>query len=467
MTNPDKPASSRPESSSDPLVRWAAGRLTGPLVRRAGLPSPRRLAREAGPYRADELAGRAVSLGAVPGGWALDALREALVALGAEPHPGPTWSKRARIDVAVLDATGCDDVASLARLRTFFGPVLRQLAPCARLLVVAADPLGCPTPLSAAAAQGAEGFTRSLAKEIGRKGGTANLLYLDAGAVDRLIGPLRFFCSYRSAYVSGRALRISALARPVGTDLLSLPRLAGKVALVTGAARGLGAATAERLAEEGAEVLCIDVPAAGAQLEALCSRIGGHPLALDITAAEAPGTMAQWLADHTDGLDIVVHNAGITRDRTLLKMSEAEWDAVMAVNLQAIIDIDVALDAAGMLRDDGREICLSSISGIAGNVGQANYATSKAALIGYVGARSQVLAARGITVNALAPGFIETDMTRRIPLMIREAGRRMNALSQGGQPRDVAEAVAFLALPESDGVTGEVMRVCGQALLGA
>jgi len=164
---------------------------------------------------------------------------------------------------------------------------------------------------------------------------------------------------------------------------------------------------------------------------------------------------------------VLVHNAGITRDRSLFKMSEAEWNQVMAVNLQAILAIDAALDQADLLAPGAREICLSSISGIAGNAGQTNYAASKSALIGYVAARSAVLASRGATINAVAPGFIETDMTRQIPWLIREAGRRLNALSQGGQPRDVAEAVAFLALPESGAVRGQTLRVCGQALMGA
>jgi len=162
-----------------------------------------------------------------------------------------------------------------------------------------------------------------------------------------------------------------------------------------------------------------------------------------------------------------VHNAGITRDKMLANMTEVQWDLVMAVNLKAIIDLDAALDAAGLLRPGCREICLSSISGVAGNAGQANYATSKSALMGYASARARLLAANGMTINCVAPGFIETEMTKKIPLMIREAGRRMNALSQGGQPRDVAELVTFLALPEAAGVTGQTIRVCGQAMLGA
>lgn len=454
-------------SSPDLLVEAAAGRWSGGLIRRLGLPTPRRLRREKGPYRDDELAGRQVSFGTAGGGCALDAARAALGDLGAQMHAGPVWSTRAGIDVAVFDATGCTDVASLGRLRAFFGPVLRQLTPCARLLVLAPDPASAADAVSTAVAQATLGFVRSLAKEVGRNGATANALQVPPAAADRLAGPLRFLCSDRSAYVSGQVLGVSALAQPLNVAAEGLQRLDGKVAIVTGAARGLGAATAERLAEEGADVLCIDVPAAKSTLDALAARIGATTLPLDITVEDAPTQIVDWLRKQTGGVDVVVHNAGITRDRTLLKMGEADWDAVLAVNLQAVAVIDAALDAESLLRDNGREICLSSISGIAGNVGQTNYAASKAGLIGYVARRAQQLPARGITVNAVAPGFIETEMTQRIPVMIREAGRRLNALAQGGQPGDVAEAITFLALPESVGITGQTLRVCGQSLMGA
>lgn len=460
------PAPSRP-ATSDRLADLAAGRWTGPLIRRLGLPSPPRLRREDGPFRRDELAGRVISLGGAPGGYAMRVLRPLLAGLGAEVHDGPVWSTRTRIDVAVFDATGCTDAASLAMLRGFFGPVMRQLAQSARLVVIAPDAATANTPAAAATARAMEGFVRSLAKEVGRNGSTANLLALHKHALERLGGPLAFFCGHRSTYVSGRVLHVTPGVVESALVPAFLPRLQGKVAVVTGAARGLGAATAERLSEEGATVLCIDMPAPSNCLEVLSGRIGGIPLSLDITAPDAPARIIECLRANGISVDVLVHNAGITRDRTLLNMSEAEWTSVMAVNLEAIIRIDQALDEAKLLADGAREVCLSSISGIAGNVGQTNYAASKAALIGYVEARSRALAPRGVTVNGVAPGFIETEMTKRIPLLIREAGRRMNALKQGGQPRDVAEAVAFLSLPESIGVTGQTLRVCGQALLGA
>lgn len=441
---------------SDRLVDLAAGRWTGPLIRRLGLPAPRRLCREPGPWRSDELRGRHAGVAGTAQGAALAVVRHSLLAHGAELDAGD-----GPLDIAVFDATGCHTVASLQALKDFFGPRLPRLAPCAHLLVLATAPDTLDSAEAAAAAQACEGFVRSLAKEVGRRGATANLLWLTPGSPDRLDGPVGFFCSHRSAYVSGRALRLTATvaappAAPTGPP----------VAVVTGAARGLGAATAERLAEDGTRVLCVDVPAAHAALTALAQRLGGTALALDITAAEAPQQLAAALRPW-GGVDLLVHNAGITRDRTLARMSAAEWDAVMAVNLQAVLRLDAALDDANLLRAGGREVCLSSISGIAGNAGQTNYAASKAALIGYVARRATALAERGITVNAVAPGFIETEMTRRIPWLIREAGRRMNALAQGGQPRDVAEAVAFLSRPEALGLTGQVLRVCGQSLLGA
>jgi 3-oxoacyl-[acyl-carrier protein] reductase len=451
---------------SDPLIDYAAGLWTGPVVRKLGLPTPIQLKRESGPYRLTELEGRGIATGAVTGGYAIEAAKVALQKMGGVPRPGPVWDTRTKVDVAVFDATGCQDVASLSHLRVFFAPLMRQLAQCARIVVLAADPLECEHPIERAAATGVEGFVRTLAKEVGRNGSTANLLYVSRNAVERLDGPLRFFCSYRTAYVSGRPVRITNEAKLTPT-VNQVLRLKDKVTVVTGAARGLGRATAVRLAEEGAKVICIDVPSSKPVLDDLAAQLGGVSFPLDITAPDAPAQLVSLVRTSYGGIDVVIHNAGITRDRMLVNMTEIQWELVMAVNLKAIIDIDAAIDAEGLMRDDSREVCLSSISGIAGNAGQSNYAVSKAALMGYASARAAQHAGKGITVNCVAPGFIETEMTKQIPLMIREAGRRMNALSQGGQPRDVAELVTFLALPESSGVTGQTIRVCGQALLGA
>jgi 3-oxoacyl-[acyl-carrier protein] reductase len=240
--------------------------------------------------------------------------------------------------------------------------------------------------------------------------------------------------------------------------------LAGKRALVTGASRGIGAAIATTLHRDGAQLVLLDVPALSADLAKVTTRLRAQSIELDITDADAPARIADRLAG---GIDIVVHNAGVTRDRTLAKMPEDRWSSLMEINLSSEERIDDELLAKGLLAENGRIVCVSSMSGIAGNSGQTNYATSKAGVIGMVHALSGELAKRHATINAVAPGFIETQMTAKMPVALREAGRRMNSMSQGGLPVDVAETIAWLASPASTGVNGNVVRVCGQSLLGA
>jgi 3-oxoacyl-[acyl-carrier protein] reductase len=161
-----------------------------------------------------------------------------------------------------------------------------------------------------------------------------------------------------------------------------------------------------------------------------------------------------------------VHNAGITRDKTLARMKPEAWDTVLDINLAAIARIDQAL-LANVLRDGGRVVYLSSVAGLAGNLGQTNYAASKAGVAGYLRSQAAALAPRGIAVNGVAPGFIETRLTAAIPVFIREAARRLSALGQGGLPGDVAEVITFLVSPGASGSSGAVLRVCGGALIGA
>lgn len=233
---------------------------------------------------------------------------------------------------------------------------------------------------------------------------------------------------------------------------------------MTGAARGIGASIAETLTRDGAQVILLDVPQSRSDLEALASRLGGQALALDICAADAPGQLLEHLQG---GIDILVHNAGITRDKTLANMPEDFWDSVLAVNLNAPQVLTQTLLDHGALNDDARVILMASINGIAGTRGQTNYTTSKAGLIGYARAMAPGLKARGISINAVAPGFIETRMTAQMPFTLREAGRRMSSLGQGGLPQDVAEAVAWFSQPGSGSVSGQVLRVCGQNVIGA
>ena len=209
------------------------------------------------------------------------------------------------------------------------------------------------------------------------------------------------------------------------------------------------------------------MPQQEADLQRVAASINGSVLALDITAADAPKAIAAHCKKAHKGLDIIVHNAGVTRDKTLANMKDQLWNMVIDINLSSEERINDELIAKKILRANGRVICVSSISGIAGNMGQSNYATSKAGVIGMVNSMQPLLESKGVTINAVAPGFIETQMTAAIPFAIREAGRRMNSMSQGGLPVDVAEAIAWYASPASNGVNGNIVRVCGQSLIGA
>ena len=364
----------------------------------------------------------------------------------------------------VFDASEVRSTAELRGLYDFFHPLVRKLARCGRVLVLGRPPAAMET-AEATAAQGAlEGFVRSVGKEIGKKGSTANLIYVQEGAEERVVGAVRFLLSARSAFVSGQPFYLSEAVKDDG-DVVWRQPLEKKVALVTGAARGIGKATAKLLAAEGAHVFCLDRPEDDALVSKVAREIEGTPLLVDISAEDAGQRIVEAVQER-GGLDVLVHNAGIIRDKTLAWMKEEQWDLTIDVNLSAVIRTTAALLEGG-LNDGGRIICLSSVAGIAGNMGQTNYAASKSGLIGYVRHLSGVLAERGITVNAVAPGFIETRMTASIPLPIREGGRRLCSLGQGGQPRDVGELITFMATPGAAGVTGNLIRACGGALMGA
>lgn len=243
--------------------------------------------------------------------------------------------------------------------------------------------------------------------------------------------------------------------------------------VVTGAARGIGAAIARVLSREGARVVVVDVPASGEALSSVANELHGSAVQLDITAVDAGERIAAHVAQlhgPRSRIHAIVHNAGITRDKLLVNTDAARWASVLRVNLAAQLRINAALldpGRPGGLADGGRIVGVASTSGIAGNRGQANYAASKAGVVGLVRAMAPDLAARRITVNAVAPGFIETEMTARIPFVQREIFRRTNSLGQAGQPIDVAETIAYFVDPASEGVTGQVVRVCGQNLVGA
>lgn len=396
--------------------------------------------------------------------WVPLAHRHGLMTGRFEPAEPGSHGKLAAL---LFDASGIEDSSQLEPLHGFFHDTLRSLGKCGRIIVLGRPPEACANPRQWTAQRALEGLTRSLGKEA-RRGITANLVYVEQGAEKGIEATLRFFLSPRSAYVSGQVVRVGV---PAGSGAEALPAfdwtqpLAGRRAVVTGAARGIGASIASVLAAEGAHVIGIDIPSAREALDSTMRQLNGTALAFDIAAPEAPAQIAAALDEQ--GVDIVVHNAGITKDKTIAKMTDAAWQSVIDINLSAQERIDDALLAAGILRDGGRIVAVSSISGIAGNLGQTNYAASKAGVIGRVQSMAPHLRARGITINAVAPGFIETQMTAKIPLTIREAGRRMNSMSQGGQPVDVAQTIAWFAHPGSAGVSGQIVRVCGQSLIGA
>ncbi|CAE6917349.1 3-oxoacyl-ACP reductase [Paraburkholderia domus] len=454
------------------------------LARSLGLPKPEVLNR----YRADRpefdglvaigagrqphlleaLANLVTSIGVTSvahesaGLWVPLANRHGLMTGRFEPAESGSHGK---LTALLFDASGIEDSSQLEPLHRFFHDTLRSLGKCGRIIVLGRPPEACATPRQWTAQRALEGLTRSLGKEA-RRGITANLVYVEQGAENGIDSTLRFFLSPRSAYVSGQVVRVGVRA---GADALPAfdwnQPLEGLRAVVTGAARGIGASIASVLAAEGAHVIGIDIPSARDALDSTMRQLNGTALAFDIAAPEAPAQIAAALDEQ--GVDIVVHNAGITKDKTIAKMTDAAWQSVIDINLSAQERIDDALLTAGILRDGGRIIAVSSISGIAGNLGQTNYAASKAGVIGRVQSMAPHLRARGITINAVAPGFIETQMTAKIPLTIREAGRRMNSMSQGGQPVDVAQTIAWLAHPGSAGVSGQIVRVCGQSLIGA
>lgn len=368
----------------------------------------------------------------------------------------------------VLDATGITDPAGLRQLYEFFTPVLRNLAPSGRIVVVGTIPDEAGSAEEQTAQRALEGFTRSVGKEL-RRGATVALVYLSAKAEAGATGlesTLRFILSAKSAYVDAQVFYVGAAGSTAPADW-DRP-LDGKVAVVTGAARGIGSTIAEVLARDGARVVAVDVDAAAEALSATADNVGGTALTLDVTADNAVETLTGHLTENYGGkADILVNNAGITRDKLLANMDDTRWDAVIAVNLLAPQRLTEGLVKNGSLADNGRVIGLSSMAGIAGNRGQTNYATTKAGMIGLSQALAPSLGKKNITINAVAPGFIETEMTAAIPLATRELGRRLNSLYQGGLPVDVAETVAYFANPASNAVTGNTIRVCGQAILGA
>jgi 3-oxoacyl-[acyl-carrier protein] reductase len=249
---------------------------------------------------------------------------------------------------------------------------------------------------------------------------------------------------------------------------MSPQELAGQVALVTGATRGIGRAIALALAQQGATVIGTATTADGAAtISAFLREAGsaGEGIALDVTDAAAVGAALTAIESRHGAITILVNNAGITRDNLLLRMKDEDWDAVMATNLEAVFRLSKAVLRGMMKARHGRIIQIGSVVGTSGNPGQANYAAAKAAVAAFAKSLAQEVGSRNITVNVVAPGFIDTDMTRALAAEQREALTARIPLARLGTPDDVAHAVAFLAGPRAGYITGTTLHVNGGMLM--
>ena len=444
---------------SDTYLELANSNLGKKLFSAMGLPEPVTLVRE-DPKEPHKLSGQVLwgnSHGAAFEDAIGQCLKENKLIVGGTP-----MGVKGHL---IYDASGIASAEQSSQLHTFFQQSLKALAPNGRVIVIGLKPSATNDVEQGTVQRGLHGFIKSLAKEIGRNGATANLILVDKGGEVSLQAPLRFLLSAGSAFLNAQIL---TAASPVASMAADWQRpLVGKTVVVTGAARGIGLAIAKVLSRDGAMVIGVDVPQSEVDLISVMSSLGGMALPLDITDHGAAVHLRDYCLTKGGELHAIIHNAGITRDKMLSRMSDHQWNMLMQVNLGSVQRINSALLDTDLLDNGGKIIGVASISGIAGNVGQTNYAFSKSAVIGMVETLADSCAARGITINAVAPGFIETQMTAAIPFLTRQMGRRLSSLGQGGLPIDVAEVIGFFVSPQAAGINGNVVRVCGQSLLGA
>jgi 3-oxoacyl-[acyl-carrier protein] reductase len=462
---------------SDILLSLSRSTLARRVVKRSGLPipMPQSLIRQRAPWKHETLAGMHLALGHGEGPQSSEkgdpqgvsharyrAMVKALQGAGAD-----TTGEFGKLDGILFDASALTTPVSLKSLYDFFHSRVAFLKPCSHILIVGdewkknTDPDF--NPVAAATQEALSGFVRSLAKELGGRGITANLVLASRGA--DLSGVMRYFLSHHGSYVSGQVLSATdcETSKPLFEKLLD-----GRTILVTGAAQGIGAAIARRAAAEGAKVLLLDRPQEISALEVLARELRGTMLPVDLLRDDAVAQTVKRLRELAP-IHGVVHNAGITQDKSLIKMSAERWESVVNLNLGiplAMTEMMMGREHDFICAKDASFVYLSSIAGIAGNPGQTNYASTKAGLIGYVRALAESDKCGKSRFNCVAPGFIETRMTKAMPVGIREVARRLNSLKQGGEPDDIAQAVVFLLSEASAGISGQTLRVCGQSMIG-
>jgi 3-oxoacyl-[acyl-carrier protein] reductase len=421
------------------------------------VPVPPILKRNLAAFSEDELQAKKVAVA----GYEIDFLHQLQHTLHGKTAAATIYDSS--IDGLVVSCVGIKDIEGLEDLYTSVKNTVSKIAANGRVVIV--SKIDNSTALSYTVQRSIDGFSRALSKEIGgKKGVTVNQLKItsDVVTVENVVNASSFFLSDKSSFITGQVVEMNNNS---GISFSSPEQLLkGKIAIVTGGARGIGAAAARTLHREGAKVIIVDVPSSKEDAEKLAAEIDGDVLLEDITNEKATADIQKYVIDHYKGLDILVNNAGITRDKTIAKMNIDQWRAVLNVNLKAVVQLTETFIQKGF-NENAKVVSLSSISGIAGNVGQTNYSLTKSGVIGF----TQAIAAsdKKIFANAVAPGFIETKMTENLPFFIKEGGRRLSTLKQGGIPEDIAELIGFLVSPLSNGINGQCIRACGGSMIGA